>query len=176
MALRVALIATLALFLHVHLHATEPLTGVFGENSMQRVLDNEAWLGRGWDETSADPGLHRIMAAVSWGVSWRAGRRAFLLQLWEKRTSPYGYNEWNLGGMLTFAKVHGKPFQMNEWGVWGPDAAPFVKAMAAFLKTNGARSHTYWNSNGGYPRELNQRDKEWPKTKQAFKAAFGKAK
>ena len=78
--------------------------------------------------------------------------------------------------MLTFAKVHGKPFQINEWGVWGPDAAPFVKAMAAFLKTNGARSHTYWNSNGGYPGELNQRDKEWPRTTQAFKAAFGKAK
>ena len=46
MALRFALIATLALFLHVHLHATEPLTGVFGENSMQRLLDNEAWVGR----------------------------------------------------------------------------------------------------------------------------------
>ncbi len=46
--------------------------------------------------------------------------------------------------------------------------------MSAFLKTNGVRSHTYWNSNAGYPGELNQREKEWPMTTQAFKTAFGK--
>jgi hypothetical protein len=59
--------------------------------------------------------------------------------------------------------------------VWGPDAAPFIEGMCAFLKATGARSHTYWNSNAGYPGELNHREKEWPATTAAFKACFGKA-
>ena len=33
-------------------------------------------------------------------------------------------------------------------------------------------AHDY--GTGGYPGELTPRDKEWPKTTQAFKAAFGK--
>lgn len=96
-------------------------------------------------------------------------------EAWEKRVSPYGYTEWNVAGMLAFAKAHGKPFQIDEWGVWGPDAAPFVEAMAAYLKANNVRSHTYWNSNDGYPGELSTREKEWPATTKAFKSAFGKA-
>lgn len=96
-------------------------------------------------------------------------------EAWEKRVSEYGYTAWNAGGMLAFAKGKGKPFQIDEWGVWGPDAAPFVESMAAFLKSNGARSHTYWNSNAGYQGELHQRDSTWPATTQAFRQAFGKS-
>lgn len=83
------------------------------------------------------------------------------------------YNEWGVGGMLAFAKSKGKPFQIDEWGVWGPDAAPFVEGMAAFLRDNGVRAHTYWNSDAAYPGELTTRDREWPRTNAAFKAAFG---
>ncbi|MGV3661580.1 MAG: glycosyl hydrolase [Prosthecobacter sp.] len=96
-------------------------------------------------------------------------------EAWDKRVNQYGYTEWGVAGMLAFAKAHGKPFQIDEWGVWGPDSAPFVEAMAAYLKANNARSHTYWNSNDGYPGELSTREKEWPATTKAFKAAFGKA-
>lgn len=46
MILRPALLAALALLLPIATPATEPLMGVFGENSMQRVLDFERWLGR----------------------------------------------------------------------------------------------------------------------------------
>lgn len=95
-------------------------------------------------------------------------------EAWEKRTSPYGYNEWNLTGMLAFARGKGKPFQIDEWGVWGPNAGPFVEKMAAFLRENGARSQTYWNSDSSYPGQLNTRDKEWPATTAAFRASFGK--
>lgn len=316
MLLRSSLLAALALLLPVSTPAGEPLMGVFGENSMQRVLDFEKWLGRPVDvilctvdfhqwenyryaswlsqtvygqrgdrrlvydvpiiingasyaeaKTGAydehwkclagsilenNPGTYEIVIRPShemngewfaWGVggskaaqipdfiaSWQRFHGVFRglpggerfrfsfsttegasdprpmwpgddyvdivaqdvywkpkamggegwesndpKEAWEKRVSPYGYNEWHMAGMLAFAKAHGKPFQIDEWGVWGPDAAPFVEAMAAFLKTNGARSHTYWNSNSGYPGELNQRDKEWPTTTQAFKAAFGKS-
>lgn len=96
------------------------------------------------------------------------------LEAWEKRVSPHGYNEWAVGGMLAFAKAKGKPFQIDEWGVWGPDGGRFVEAMAAFLRDNGVRSHTYWNSDADYPGELHQREREWPATTAAFKAAFGK--
>jgi hypothetical protein len=97
-------------------------------------------------------------------------------EAWELRVSQHGYNPWNLAGMLTFAKAHGKPFQVDEWGVWGPDAAPFVERMAAFLRANGVRAHTYWNSNAAYPGELPSRDAEWPATVEAFRQAFGKAR
>lgn len=95
-------------------------------------------------------------------------------EAWEKRVSPHGYNGWNLGGMLAFAKAHGKPFQIDEWGAWGPDAAAFVESMGAFLKANGAHLHTYWNSDADYAGELHTRDKEWPATTAAFKQQFGK--
>lgn len=95
------------------------------------------------------------------------------VEAWNLREKS-GYNEWAIGGMLAFAKKHGKPFQIDEWGVWGPDAKPFVEGMAAFLKANGVRAHTYWNSDAAYPGELSKRDKEWPKTNAAFKAAFGR--
>lgn len=97
-------------------------------------------------------------------------------EAWEKRISPTGYNGWNLSGMLEFAQAHGKPFQIDEWGVWGPDAAVFVQHMAAYLKTHGVRSHTYWNSDAAYPGELTSRDTSWPATTTAFKAAFGAVK
>jgi len=92
---------------------------------------------------------------------------------WEKRVTN-AYHAWGVGEMLAFAKSKGKPFQIDEWGAWGPDAAPFVEGMAAFLRANGVRSHTYWNSDSGYPGELHRREKEWPGTAAAFKAAFGK--
>lgn len=96
------------------------------------------------------------------------------VEAWKLRATN-GYNEWCVSGMLAFAKAKGKPFQIDEWGVWGPNAAPFVEGMAAFLKEHGVRSHTYWNSNSGYPGELDSRGNEWPKTVDAFKSAFGKA-
>jgi hypothetical protein len=95
-------------------------------------------------------------------------------EAWEKRTAKTGYNDWNLAGMLAFARAKGKPFQIDEWGVWGPDAASFVESMAAFIRENGVRSHTYWNSNADYPGELHRRGKEWPATTAAFRANFGK--
>lgn len=95
-------------------------------------------------------------------------------EAWEKRISSEGYNEWNLSGMLAFARLKGKPFQIDEWGVWGPDAAPFVEGMAAFLRANGVRAHIYWNSDAAYPGELNGRNREWPTTTEAFRASFGK--
>lgn len=104
------------------------------------------------------------------GEGWETNDPA---EAWEKREKN-GYTEWGAGGMLTFAKAKGKPFQIDEWGVWGSDAAPFVKGMAAFLRANGARSHTYWDSNSGYPGEVHSRDAEWPATCSAFKASFGK--
>ena len=96
-------------------------------------------------------------------------------EAWEKRTSPHGYNAWNLTGMLDFAQSKGKPFQIDEWGVWGPNADVFIERMSAFLKANDVRSHTYWNSNAAYPGELHQRENEWPATTQAFRKSFGKA-
>jgi hypothetical protein len=95
-------------------------------------------------------------------------------EAWEKRTSPHGYNAWNVSGMLAFARAKGKPFQIDEWGVWGPDAVPFLEGMAAFLRDNNVRSHTYWNSNSGYPGELHSRDAEWPGPTKFFKATLGK--
>ncbi len=95
-------------------------------------------------------------------------------EAWEKRIAGEGYNEWNVSGMLAFAKLKGKPFQIDEWGVWGPDAAPFVEGMAAFLRAGGAQAHTYWNSDAGYPGELHGRSREWPATTEAFRAGFGK--
>lgn len=96
-------------------------------------------------------------------------------EAWEMRVSSAGYNAWNLSGMLAFAREKGKPFQIDEWGVWGPDAAPFIEGMAAFLRANGVRAHTYWNSDAAYPGELHQRDKDWPAANAAFRAAFGRA-
>lgn len=95
-------------------------------------------------------------------------------EAWEKRTNPSGYNAWNLSGMLAFARERQKPFQIDEWGVWGPSAAPFIDSMAAFLRANGVRAHTYWNSDAAYSGELHQRDKDWPATSAAFRASFGK--
>jgi Glycosyl hydrolase family 26 len=94
------------------------------------------------------------------------------VEAWAKRTTD-PYNGWALAGMLEFAKSKGKPFQIDEWGVWGPDAAPFVEAMADFIRTNGLRAHTYWNSDAAYPGELHSRDKAWPTTTAAFEKAFG---
>lgn len=96
-------------------------------------------------------------------------------EAWEKRISPHGYNAWNLTGMLAFAQSKGKPFQIDEWGVWGPKADVFIESMAAFLKANHVRSQTYWNSDAAYTGELNQREKEWPATTQVFRQSFGKA-
>lgn len=95
------------------------------------------------------------------------------VEAWEKRVSPHGYNAWNAGGMLTFAREHGKPFQIDEWGVWGPEAAPFIERMAGFLRQNGVRAHTYWNSNAAYPGQLHDRGQAWPATLTAFKKSFG---
>lgn len=95
-------------------------------------------------------------------------------EAWEKRTSSNGYTAWNLTGMLAFAKEKGKPFQIDEWGVWGPNAGPFVEKMAAFMRENGLRSQTYWESNSGYQGELHTRTKEWPETTAAFRKSFGK--
>lgn len=96
-------------------------------------------------------------------------------EAWEKRTSPYGYNAWNLAGMVAFAQSKGKPFQVDEWGVWGPKADAFIESMAAFLEANHVRSQTYWNSNAAYPGELHHREKEWPASTKAFRKCFGKA-
>jgi hypothetical protein len=94
---------------------------------------------------------------------------------WKKRTTE-PYDGWRLAGMLAFAKSKQKPFSIDEWGVWGPDAAPFVNGMLEFLRANGVRSHTYWNHDSGYPGELHTRDAQWPETTKAFKQAFGPAK
>jgi hypothetical protein len=97
-------------------------------------------------------------------------------EAWQQRVKN-GYTEWGVGGMLDFARAHKKPFQIDEWGVTGPDAAAFVNGMAEFLRANGARSHTYWNSKwGGYPGELDKHDADWPATAAAFKAQFGKGR
>jgi hypothetical protein len=94
-------------------------------------------------------------------------------EAWQKRIASNGYNAWNIGGMLAFAQAKGKPFQIDEWGVWGPNAASFVQAMAAFLRTNGARAHTYWDSDSAYPGELHSRNATWPLTTAAFRTSFG---
>ena len=93
------------------------------------------------------------------------------LEAWKKRTSE-PYDAWRLAGMVAFAKSKGKPFSIDEWGVSGPNAGPFVTAMAEYLRANGARSHTYWNSNSAYPGELHSREQQWPGTVSAFKKAF----
>lgn len=103
------------------------------------------------------------------GEGWEEGDAKLA---WDKRVND-GYNEWGVGGMLKFAQQKGKPFQIDEWGTWGADSEAFVQGMAEFLKANNVRSHTYWNSNSGYPGELTQREKEWPAPTKAFKAAFG---
>lgn len=95
-------------------------------------------------------------------------------EAWEMRTSENGYNAWNLTGMLTFAKTRGKPFQIDEWGVWGPNAAPFVESMAAFLRAQDVRAHTYWNSDAAYPGEIHQRTQAWAGTAAAFLSHFGR--
>lgn len=96
-------------------------------------------------------------------------------EAWEKRLNN-GYTAWGVGGMHAFAKAKGKPFQIDEWGVWGPDAAPFVEGMAAFLKSHDVRLQTYWNSDADYSGQLNSRDREWPRTTKAFKTNFGTPK
>lgn len=97
------------------------------------------------------------------------------MEAWKKRTVDQ-YDAWRLAGMLAFAKEKGKPFQVDEWGVHGPNAAAFVNAMAEFLRANGARAHTYWNSDSGYPGELHTRADKWPATIGAFRKAFGPRK
>lgn len=92
------------------------------------------------------------------------------------RTDGTGYNAWNLAGMHTFARTHGKPFQIDEWGVWGPHSAPFIQSLATWIKANHIPSHTYWDSDAAYPGQLSTRPKEWPAPTAAFQQAFGKAK
>jgi hypothetical protein len=53
--------------------------------------------------------------------------------------------------MLEFAKAKEKPLQIDEWGVWGPDAAPFVEAMADFIRTEGLRAYSNRNSDAANP-------------------------
>ncbi|MCC6354673.1 MAG: hypothetical protein IT577_12360 [Verrucomicrobiae bacterium] len=105
------------------------------------------------------------------GQGWEANDPR---ECWEMRVSRTGYNGWNLIGMLDFARAKGKPFQIDEWGVSGDNAAPFVEGMATFLRDHGLRSHTYWNSNSAYPGQLSTRDLEWPSTTAAFKTNFEK--
>lgn len=93
------------------------------------------------------------------------------VEAWKKRTTD-PYDGWRVAGILAFAKSKGKPFSIDEWGVYGPNAGPFVSAMAEYLRANNARSHTYWNSNSGYPGELHTREQQWPGTTSAFKKAF----
>ncbi len=106
------------------------------------------------------------------GEGWETNDAA---EAWQLRETN-GYNGWGIGGMLAFAKSKGKPFQIDEWGVWGPDAAPFVEGMVSFLKKNGVRAHTYWDSDAAYPGELHSREKEWPLTVEAFKKGVRTAK
>lgn len=116
---------------------------------------------------------------VGYDVYWKP--KAMGDQGWESGDAKAGWearinnrhHDWGLGGMLAFALAKGKPFQIDEWGVAGPDAAPFVEGMAAFLRANGIRAHTYWNADAAYPGELHTRDREWPSTTAAFKAGFG---
>lgn len=96
------------------------------------------------------------------------------VEAWRLRIDRDGYNGWNLTGMLDFAREKKKPFQIDEWGVWGPDAAPFVEGMAAFLRKDGIRAHTYWDSDAAYPGKLSHREKEWPGTTAAFRERFAK--
>lgn len=96
-------------------------------------------------------------------------------EAWRKRVEN-GYNEWGIGGMLAFAISRGKPFQIDEWGVWGPDAAPFVEAMADFLETHGVLSHTYWNSDADYLGRLDRREDTHSETSRIFRERFGPQK
>ena len=60
---------------------------------------------------------------VMGGEGWEANDPR---ECWEKRVSRTGYNGWNLIGMLDFARAKEKPFQIDEWGVWGEDAGVVV--------------------------------------------------
>jgi hypothetical protein len=94
------------------------------------------------------------------------------LEAWKSRAENR-YDAWRLGAMYDFAKARGKPFQIDEWGVSGPNAGVFVKAMAEWLRAHGARAHTYWNSDQAFLGRLDSRATAWPGTVGAFKQAFG---
>jgi hypothetical protein len=96
---------------------------------------------------------------------------------WDKRVGSNPYDGWRIGSMLEFAKAHGKLFQVDVWGVHGPDAEPFINGMAALIKANKdfIRSHSYWNCDSSYVGRLENRDDVWPRTTACFKANFGKA-
>jgi hypothetical protein len=51
--------------------------------------------------------------------------------------------------LFSFAKSHGKPFAVPEWGMFGVDDPTFVQHMCTFLKTHVTESEEFYESKPG---------------------------
>ena len=51
--------------------------------------------------------------------------------------------------LFTFAKAHGKPFAVPEWGLFGVDDPTFVQNMCDFLKSHVTESEEFYESKPG---------------------------
>lgn len=54
-----------------------------------------------------------------------------------------------LEALFSFAKSHGKPFAVPEWGLFGVDDPPFVQHMCGFLKTHVTELEAFYESKPG---------------------------
>lgn len=51
--------------------------------------------------------------------------------------------------LFAFARAHGKPFSVPEWGLFGVDDPPFVQHMCDFLKTHVTEMEAFYESKPG---------------------------
>ena len=57
----------------------------------------------------------------------------------------YGMNQW-----ASFAKSHGKPIALPEWGLMsGGDNPEFIQAMFDFMSKNNTFLESFWDSDDG---------------------------
>ncbi|MDB4935769.1 MAG: hypothetical protein JWP87_2741 [Labilithrix sp.] len=81
----------------------------------------------------------------------------------------YGMNQW-----AQFAKSHGKPIALPEWGLMsGGDHPEFIQAMFDFMVSNNTFLQSYWDSDDGNTKsELSSG--EAPNSGAKFLQTFGK--
>jgi hypothetical protein len=94
---------------------------------------------------------------------------------WESRKTMQHGLQWH----RDFARSHGKPMSLPEWGTgvhvkWGgpPDDPYFIENMAAWIRENDIAYHNYWEyRNKDYDSRLS--DDRQPQAAAAFLKAFG---
>ncbi len=83
-----------------------------------------------------------------------------------KKNSPYGL-DW----LVAFAKKHGKPPVISEWGISRDGAQEYVKAFGQYLIDNNFAWANYWDANNDeFVCRLS--DGQYPDTGKQFKQTF----